>query len=63
MQELIAAFTQDEFELLILLNDATYQYKCYAADYTVNWTREALHSNKMLVSFQVPRDPIPVQGV
>ena len=63
LKALIDGFTQDHFSLLLQINNATSQYECYAADYTVNWTREGLHANKLLVNLQVPRNPIATQGI
>lgn len=60
---LINAFMQDEFDLLLSADGATYQYKCETSDYSVEWNHAKWHDNLVTVSFQVMRKPIAIQGV
>lgn len=63
MQTLVAAMQQDKYSLMLVYDGATYQYECHSADYTVGWDQANLNANKILVTFSVPRKPVPTKGV
>lgn len=60
---LIAAFTQDSFNLGVTVGNQTYQYQCEAADYQMEWDQSKMHSTMATINFQLPRRPVAVSGV
>jgi len=66
MAVLIAAFSQDSFTLDLILGDVSeathYTYLCEAADVQVTWTTPRFVAKQGLVTFTVPRQPVPVAG-
>lgn len=59
---LIQAFAQDTFNLQVAFSTATYQWECESADYTVSFQAERWIAQQVLVSFQFPRNPVPILG-
>lgn len=65
LSELITAFTQDTFNLQLVLGSSpqvTYAWACEAADYSVKFAKEYILGEKLLVTFSFPRFPIPLNG-
>ena len=60
--ELVEAFTQDQFTLTVTMDGTQYRWLGEAADYTMDWSRERIHSRVPLVAFGFLRHPIPVAG-
>lgn len=66
MAVLITAFSQDNFTLDLIIGagaDAThYTYRAEAADVQVAWVSARFIARQGLVTFTVPRQPVPVAG-
>jgi len=66
MATLIAAFSQDNFQVDIIVGtggDAThYTYQAEAADVQVTWTLPRFLARQGLITFTVPRQPVPIAG-
>lgn len=60
--DLIAAFTQDNFNMTIRIDDATYTWVCEACDYSMDWSVPRMHGLKTQVKFSLRRSPIPING-
>lgn len=60
---LIAAFSQDSFNIGVTVGNQLYQYQCEAADYQMEWDQAKMHSTQTTVNFQLPRRPAAVSGV
>lgn len=63
LTELIAAFSQDRFSLQLTLGSAPAQsWFAETSDYQVQFNNVSIVGQKMLVRFQVPRQPVPAAG-
>lgn len=62
LQALVAAFTQDTYNLQVAFNTTVYQWACEAADYTINWDSTRWIAKQLLVNFSFPRQPVAVKG-
>lgn len=62
MSALVAAFTQDSFNLQVAIGSDVVQYACEAADYTVAWVGSRMVAKQVQVTFSMPRQPQPVVG-
>jgi hypothetical protein len=58
----IAAFSQDNFLLSIVTAGQQVEYQCEAADYQVAWDGPRMIARQLQVIFQVPRQPMPLEG-
>jgi hypothetical protein len=59
---LIAAFSQDTFNLTVQLDSQPYTYACEASDYTMDWSIGRMHSLQTEIKFQLRRSPVPING-
>lgn len=59
---LIAAFSQDYFNLTVQLDSQPYTYACEASDYTMDWQIGRMHSLQTEVKFNLRRSPVPING-
>ena len=59
---LIDAFTQDTFNLQVAFSTSVLQYMCEAADYTVQFDSSRWIGQQVLVTFSIPRNPVPITG-
>ena len=57
VRELIDAFTQNSFDIVITIDSATTIYHCEAANYAVEWSGPKFASNMTTVNMVVPRKP------
>ena len=62
ISQLITAFSQDTFTLSIAMGGAQYAWTCEAADYSVAMEHANVINKKVLVTFSVPRYPVPIVG-
>lgn len=63
LQTLIAAFTQDYYDLTLQMDTAVYTYACEQADYTLDWTNTRFIAQQVLVTFAIRRSPVAINGV
>lgn len=63
VKTLIDAFTQDTFNLLLVLDGASYNYSCETCDYSIDWSVPRMHSRFTQVKFGLRRSPVPISGV
>lgn len=59
---LIAAFSQSDYVLTVVIGGATYAYQCEAADVQTAWVGVRLMANQGQVVFGVPRQPLALLG-
>lgn len=62
LQALLAAFNQDYFNLSITLDNQMLTFACEASVYTVDFSQERIWARQMLVTFDLRRQPISVNG-
>jgi hypothetical protein len=63
MATLLAALSQDTFDLLVGIGSAQYQYLCEAADVqNAGWSGPRMIAKQAQIVFQVPRQPVPILG-
>jgi hypothetical protein len=60
---LIDAFSQFQYNILLSVDGTEYLYLCEAAEYQIEWEHAHWHAQKVVVRFNVPRNPIAVTGV
>lgn len=63
VKTLIDAFSQDVFNVTVLLDSAEYTYQCEASDYQIEWSHVHFHNRKVRVIFSLSRKPIATVGV
>lgn len=61
-QALLEAFDQSDFHLIVDIGGQTHTYECEAADRTVLWTGPRMVEGQLQITFQVPRQPVPLVG-
>jgi hypothetical protein len=63
INELIQAFTQDSFNLTVIADGATRQYRAEAADYQdLSWTTPRMAGAQGQILLSVPRQPVALIG-
>lgn len=60
LNALVGAFIQDTFALSLTVDNVLFSYACEAADYQVSWVGPRFVARQLQVSFQVPRQPVPL---
>lgn len=64
--ELVDALDQDEFFLVMVVDDVRYAYACQSADYEIGeqgmWERFRLVAWKIELVADIPRYPVPADG-
>jgi hypothetical protein len=58
----VAAFSQFEYDLYLILDDTTWAWRCYAADIVVGSEDERMAQYNVNVRMSIPRAPIPLDG-
>ena len=58
----VAAFSQDYFNLTVQLDSQPYTYACEASDYTMDWQIGRMHSLQTEIKFSLRRSPVPING-
>jgi hypothetical protein len=62
IRTLVDAFTQDRFSLSINIGTSNNQWDCEAADYSVQMDNAHIYNKYVVVTFSIPRKPIPLEG-
>jgi hypothetical protein len=62
IRTLISAFSQNKFNLVMLLDGIEWSYVCEASDYQVEWSNANFFSIKVKVVFNLLRSPIALVG-
>lgn len=60
--ELAEALSQPRFTVSLYLGSGFWQFACFPGDRQVDYSRERLHANQVLVVCTVPRLPHPLVG-
>ena len=68
LNALLRAFEQFTYDLTLTIEGVTYTWRCEPADYTIGDRGGEINTfvrlaNQEWVSFEIPRNPIPVAGV
>lgn len=62
VRTLISAFSQNKFNLVLLLDGIEWSYVCEASDYQVEWSNAHFFATKVKVVFNLLRSPIALVG-
>lgn len=62
IRTLVSAFSQDRYTLQINIGSAVNQWDCEAADYSVQMDTAHVYGKYIPVSFNIPRNPVPLSG-
>lgn len=62
IRTLIQAFSQDKFNLSLMLDGIEWSYMCEASDYQVEWANTNFFAQKVKVTFTLLRSPIALVG-
>ena len=59
---LTSAVSQANFWVKVIVEDASYVWRCYAADYVISTPLEFIHARRATVKINIPRDPNEIDG-
>lgn len=59
---ILDAFDQSDFTITVTVGGQAHTYECEAADRSVLWTGPRMISSQLQITFQVPRQPVPLAG-
>jgi len=57
IRELVSAFSQNTYDIVVTIDSAVTIYHCEAANYSVEWSTPKFASNMTTATFIVPRKP------
>lgn len=62
IRDLVDAFTQDRYSVQINIGSSNNEWDCEAADYSVTMDNVHVYNKYAVVTFSIPRKPVPLQG-